>query len=634
MKIKDNLFIKLLCSIVLMATISGVGAGATGMAWMLSEQEVYLDRYEDTKHCRSRMEQDALLVSQYFDLEGKVAAGQELSAEERNEYDYLTTEKFLDGSYNFLWQLVDGDGNLLSTNVEEGKSLTQALGGNYQQKDIYEAGEQGDVVERRVLYGLRTGLPKDDSYAEKSTQFHWLRKMIVPVIIATGLCLLVSMTLFSYLMVAAGRKEGSTTVNLNPFDKVWLEPLLLLFSACIGALMYAISYAITPLIILMAILTGCGFVILSMSISRRAKAGRLFNTTLLCLLCRMVRALVSHIRETAWVIAGVAVYMLIQLMIVTEVVRGSFMACLIWIMVNLAVATLVVLFIVQYKTIRQATGRMADGNLDEVVDEKTVPFYADVARNLNRTGSAIRVAVEQATRSERMKTELITNVSHDIKTPLTSIISYVGLLRKTDIQDSRALEYIDVLEAKSKRLAQLMADLVEASKVTSGNVTVNLEPINLSELVKQAAGEFEARLSERNIQLMSRLPEQPMMVVADGRHMWRVLDNLFSNTVKYAMDGTRVYVDLAAIGEEAILSVKNVSRDPLNLRPDELMERFVQGDQSRHEEGSGLGLSIARSLMDLQHGRMDIQIDGDLFKVILYVKRVKTLPEGYMKPII
>ena len=198
----------------------------------------------------------------------------------------------------------------------------------------------------------------------------------------------------------------------------------------------------------------------------------------------------------------------------------------------------------------------------------------------------------------------------------------MDLLKTTKIEDPKALEYIDVLERKSRRLGQLMADLVEASKVTSGNVTVNMEPINLSELIKQAGGEFESRLLEQNVRLLSRLPEQPVMVMADGRHMWRVLDNLFGNTVKYAMAGTRVYVDLAEIGGDVVLSVKNISRDPINVQPDELMERFVRGDLARNTEGSGLGLSIARSLMELQNGTMDIQIDGDLFKVILTLKKI------------
>ena len=230
--------------------------------------------------------------------------------------------------------------------------------------------------------------------------------------------------------------------------------------------------------------------------------------------------------------------------------------------------------------------------------------------------------MQDATRSERLKTELITNVSHDIKTPLTSIISYVDLLKTTDIQDPKALEYIAVLEKKSKRLAQLMVDLVEASKVTSGNVSVEMEPLNLGELIKQASGEFEARLEEKNIALLCRLPEEPVMVMADGRHMWRVLDNLFGNTVKYALEGTRVYVDLTVENGAAALVIKNISRDPLNIRPEELMERFVRGDQARHTEGSGLGLSIARSLMELQGGSMELAIDGDLFKVQLRMRAI------------
>ena len=182
-----------------------------------------------------------------------------------------------------------------------------------------------------------------------------------------------------------------------------------------------------------------------------------------------------------------------------------------------------------------------------------------------------------------------------------------------------------------------MNDLVEASKVTAGAVSVNIEPINLGELVRQASAEFEARMEENDIQLMCHLPEEPIMVQADGRHMWRVLDNLFGNAVKYAMPGTRVYVDLTVVNaNEAVLLVKNISREPLNIAPNELMERFVRGDASRNTEGSGLGLSIARSLMELQHGTMDIRIDGDLFKVILGLRLaadVPSVPTVSMKPV-
>ena len=192
-----------------------------------------------------------------------------------------------------------------------------------------------------------------------------------------------------------------------------------------------------------------------------------------------------------------------------------------WLCGNTALVLLAVWITVQYDTLRKATDRMAAGELGQVVQEKEVPLFKPVASNLNHCGEALTAAVQEATRSERLKTELITNVSHDIKTPLTSIISYVDLLQTTDIQDEKALEYIAVLEKKSKRLAQLMVDLVEASKVTSGNVSVEMESLNFSELVKQAAGEFEARLEENGIQLLCRLPEEPVMVMADGEYVAR-----------------------------------------------------------------------------------------------------------------
>ena len=302
--------------------------------------------------------------------------------------------------------------------------------------------------------------------------------------------------------------------------------------------------------------------------------------------------------------------------------QGTGLAWFIWIMGNLSLIVLIVIVAIQYDKVKQGTEKMAEGNLGVVINEKEVPFFGQMAHNLNSSGSAIKIAVEHATQSERMKSELITNVSHDIKTPLTSIINYVDLLKTTGITDPKALEYVDVLERKSKRLAQLMADLVEASKVTSGAVGVHMESLNLGELVKQAGGEFEERFAERGIQLMCRLPDQPVLVYADGRHMWRVLDNLFGNAVKYALDNTRIYVDLADLGNEVVLSMKNISRDPLNIHPDELMERFTRGDSARVGEGSGLGLSIARSLMALQNGTLDLQIDGDLFKVVLALKKM------------
>ena len=225
-------------------------------------------------------------------------------------------------------------------------------------------------------------------------------------------------------------------------------------------------------------------------------------------------------------------------------------------------------------------------------------------------------------KSERFKAELITNVSHDLKTPLTSIINYVNLLKSTDQTDPKAAEYIEVLDRKSQRLKKLTEDLVEASKASTGVLSVAREKIGMAQLIDQATAEWEERLTQQRLTLVTTLPEGETWVYADGRHLWRVIDNLLSNCAKYAMEGTRVYLDLERGKGQVALSVKNISREPLNVPAERLMERFVRGEESRSTEGSGLGLSIARSLTELQGGTFELAVDGDLFKAIV------TLPQA------
>ena len=224
-------------------------------------------------------------------------------------------------------------------------------------------------------------------------------------------------------------------------------------------------------------------------------------------------------------------------------------------------------------------------------------------------------------KSERFKAELITNVSHDLKTPLTSIINYVNLLKTTQQTDPTAQQYIEVLDRKSQRLKKLTEDLVEASKASTGVLSVNREKIGMGQLIDQALGEWEEKLAERNLTVVPSIPEGETWVYADGRHLWRVIDNLLSNCAKYAMEGTRVYLDLYRGKGQVQLSVKNISREPLNVPPERLMERFVRGDESRTTEGSGLGLSIARSLTELQGGEFRLTVDGDLFKAEVTLPR-------------
>ena len=220
-------------------------------------------------------------------------------------------------------------------------------------------------------------------------------------------------------------------------------------------------------------------------------------------------------------------------------------------------------------------------------------------------------------KSERFRTELITNVSQDIKTPLTSIVNYVDLLEKEEPENEKVREYVDVLSRQSARLKKLIDDLIEASKASTGNLSVNPERIELGVLLDQSAGEYGEKLSAAGLELVVSKPEHPVTVLADGRHMWRIFDNLLNNIVKYGQPGTRVYLDLAAAEGQATVTFRNISRSRLNISGEELMERFVRGDSSRNTEGSGLGLSIALSLVRLQRGEMDLNVDGDLFKVTL-----------------
>ncbi len=222
-------------------------------------------------------------------------------------------------------------------------------------------------------------------------------------------------------------------------------------------------------------------------------------------------------------------------------------------------------------------------------------------------------------KDERLKADLITNVSHDIKTPLTSIVNYVDLLKREKIESQPVKGYIEVLEAKSQRLKQLTDDLVEASKISSGNITLIMEKINLTELLQQSLGEFSEKFEEKNLQIVEDCQGDAFYIEADSRRIWRVIENLFQNICKYALEGTRVYLDIgqAPEKEEVVLSLKNISAQRLNIRAEELTERFIRGDVSRSTEGSGLGLSIAKNLTELQNGTFEIYLDGDLFKVTL-----------------
>lgn len=444
--------------------------------------------------------------------------------------------------------------------------------------------------------------------------------------------------LWIFLLMQAGRRPNQGEIFLNWQDKIPLDLYLavVLFPLGISAwisleewvhLNYLDlwEYLITLLI---GFLPMFGLLLaFTLTLATRIKSGTAFRNTILYRLRIYVRrAWRQTMLQLPMLWRSVVLfcgYALISALLVS-VSHHSMIPFFLW--------QLIALFFVwqwasQWNLIRRGTVAIVNGNTDYQINTRNMlPDLKEHATQLNNLGLAINNAVEERFKSEHFKAELITNVSHDLKTPLTSIINYVDLLKKENIENPTVQEYLEVLDRKSQRLKKLTEDLVEASKASTGNLAVEKERLDLVQLVTQATGEYEAKMAAQQLSLRQTLPHEPVYVEADGRHLWRILDNLLGNCTKYALEGTRVYLEVSTWDDYVTLAVKNISRDPLNIDPDALMERFVRGDESRTTEGSGLGLSIARSLTELQDGKFQISIDGDLFKGVITLPLAK-IPE-------
>lgn len=291
-------------------------------------------------------------------------------------------------------------------------------------------------------------------------------------------------------------------------------------------------------------------------------------------------------------------------------------------MILLIVDAAAVIFIIRkadgLDLIMDGLKKISDGELQYKIKTDTLTGKQKVmAEYINNIGGGLDAAVENSLKKERMQTELITNVSHDLKTPLTSIINYVDLMKRENPTDPKIQEYLRILDEKSQRLKVLTEDVVEASKASTGNIKLEMNDIDFVEMVQQVIGEFEEKFQEKNLTMMVHFTDEPSIIYADGQRMWRVLENVFGNVVKYAMEGTRVYAEISNRNKKVTFSLKNISAQPLNISADELTERFIRGDVARNTEGSGLGLSIAKSLTELQGGEFKLYLDGDLFKVMI-----------------
>lgn len=501
----------------------------------------------------------------------------------------------------------------------------------------------------------------EDDYYKDSVRFTALyhSRMVVVAILAASLVVLIAGV--SYLMLAAGHvwKDGKDTIaqgglHLIPFDLLSLMIVALCFILyaimkrveVTGVTVFNIALSSTNLIF--SIINTDFFytfifmilVFYFMSLNIRLRKNNLLSDLLLVQLFRFISRNIRAVyvewplnrRAVTWVIVILAAVLVLGIFLVKPNWYWLF------VVISLVTAFLVMILLNgyqrQYKALGTVLHRMADGDLDARADPDYFRgFLKDEAVDLNRMSVAVQNAVDERTKSERMKTDLITNVSHDIKTPLTSIINYVDLLRKGTGYTQDQLHYLDVLSQQSTRLKKLIEDLIEASKASSGSIKADIVCLDVNEFIEQVAGEYRDRLSKADLELVAASSEEACLAMADGQLLYRVLDNLLSNALKYSQKGTRVYLDAlftkapkwageTASPQGVLITVRNISSYPLHLSGDELMERFVRGDTSRHTEGSGLGLSIAKSLTNIMGGQFQIEIDGDLFKALIY------LPEG------
>ena len=442
-----------------------------------------------------------------------------------------------------------------------------------------------------------------------------------------GLSFLFGVLLFLFLLRAAGHRKNTEEIVPSFVEKIPFDVFTVLVIAAIAVFMTPlmggfdwpeILFALIPCILLI----GLSFLLWCMSFAVRVKLGTLWSGCLIVRFCRWLwkglTTLVRHLPilwKWALGLAGAAfIDLIFRMNAVWSENRATFFWFLFWLLA--AVATLYA--VLAFRRLRLGAKEIASGNLSSTVEEKNLILdFKDHAHDLNHIRDGLNEALEKRLQSERFRTELITNVSHDIKTPLTSIVNYVDLLQKEEPKTEKQQEYLEVLSRQSGKLKKLIEDLIEASKASSGALAVDLQPCDLSVLLDQTAGEYAERLEKAQLELVLQKPDTPVTVMADGRHLWRVFDNLMNNIVKYALPGTRVYLRLQESGGTAEVSFRNISREPLTMDARELTERFVRGDASRHTEGNGLGLAIAMSLMRLQKGEMDISLDGDLFKVTL-----------------
>lgn len=651
-KLKGSLLAKTGAIILLTLTVLAFIASALSVA-LLAAIGVYPDAYQTGR--------DFVLSSLCHNYSYRTAQNLYYGVEPKNMYT----------SSNYGFQLFDQNGNLLYDGLKGREAqYTEAyiIGDWYDYSALSEtlaedastaaitpvptatptpeagseeekAGTQEETKQEPPVISTMKGYILQDRVTSDNISFvldsferaYDLRYELIGIALAA---LILSILLFVFLMSAAGHRDGSDTITPNFIDRIPFDlftAIVALPGICAVALGVEVAdrFAFANLLGLLVV-----FVLLEllltlffMSLATRIK---LKNVIKSCLIYRVFRWCWHLLKKTGGLFrafihglpllgrAGfiVAAVLLIEFIFICATEHSTGAQLFGWFVERVLLLALLVYLLLCVKRLRTGAAKIARGDMNYTIDTKYMHGdLLDHANDLNSIRDGISRAVNERMKSEHFKTELITNVSHDIKTPLTSIINYVDLLSKEDINSEKAKEYIEVLQRQSARLKKLTEDLVEASKASTGNLAVNLERCELGVLLDQTAGEYGEKLSAQGLELILKKPEEPVTVMADGRHLWRILDNLMNNICKYAQPGTRVYLNLEQRDGKAVMTFRNMSKYQLNISGDELMERFVRGDSSRNTEGSGLGLSIARSLAQLQSAQLDLVVDGDLFKV-------------------
>lgn len=540
---------------------------------------------------------------------------------------------------HIYYAVSDENGEIVKTNYSGETYLLKYLEGRTMEGsaidetsgELYRDPYTNEYITVTVYIPEETVMEDDYALIVKFTDF--LYSVRYTVFFTGGICFLLWIILLCFLYSAAGhRKDG--TVKLNYLDRV---PFDIVTAAVIAAAAASIalvgeagygSWASMMTVVILTLSADYFIALgLTMTFATRLKTRTLIKNTViyrvLKFLLKKLKSLFGFIgynlKNIPLVIRTAAICgaaILFQLIVYGLFAYNTGEMVVFWLFFALCITAVIIYVAITLQKIKEGGERIAGGDLDYKIDTKYMyGDFRDFCGTLNNINKGISAAVSEKMKSERFKTELITNVSHDIKTPLTSIINYVDLIKKEEPENEKIKEYIAVLDRQSGRLKKLIEDLVEASKASSGSVAVNLAECDPSVLLSQTVGEFDERLKAAGLTAVINTPEKPVRIMADGRHLWRVFDNLMNNICKYSQKGTRVYLDVSESGGRVNVTFKNISAYELNISGEELTERFVRGDRSRSTEGSGLGLSIARSLTEIQGGTLKIDIDGDLFKV-------------------